>query len=884
VWLEGEPGIGKTALLREFVAQARDVVLLEAGGDETEVTLDYGAIVQLVSAVPEAAPAALRAPGRARSPFAMGAELLALLGTLQDDAPVVVAVDDAQWLDPPSARTLLFTLRRLHPNRVLAVLTGRPGALDALGPSWARLAGDPERARRLALTGLDRDEVAALAVPSRLGPLTPAAAERLREHTRGHPLHVRALLGELPPEAFDFAAGPLPAPRSFAATVQDRVARLDPAARRLVEAAAVAGPRCTAAAAGAATGCADPIAALEPAMAAELLAVVPGRTPLEVAFPHPLVRAAVYDGLTPARRRELHLAHAHVASGAASLAHRVAASDGADDRLAAELTAAAERAVAEGALTAAIEHLLDAARVAAGRPLREAALLRAVDCLGVAGDVPRAQGLREAVLACSDSPRRSFALATLTASAGRVEEAMVGLRDVAGRPDFPEHPELQGPVLASLAIVCAYAGDGAEAIAWARRALGSGEGGPTVQVTAEQALALGLGLSGRPGEGIAVLSGPSALRVEPEPFEAERMATRGSLKAAAGDLHGAVEDLSAVIRWWRAGTPPRSLPNAYATLAEAEYRLGRWDAGLAHADVAVSLAEEHDQVWELGYAHAAASLLLAGRGDRALAAGHVAALRRALEVAPLPVSVLSAGMAAAHLAWMDGDWDGVLAALAPVRAGEARDAAELGAAAWRLMAAEALIRTARFEEAAAMLDAAGPAAAAGVAAVERYRLHGALAHAGRDLPGAREAFEAGRALAGAAGSPLALAALELEHGRFLRRTGARRRAIAELRAARERFETLGAQPFVTRCDAELSACGVRALGPADGDRDGLTAREQVVSRLVASGKSNRDVAAELYLSTKAVEYHLANVYAKLGIRSRHQLAGRLPRPPIEGDP
>jgi ATP/maltotriose-dependent transcriptional regulator MalT len=469
------------------------------------------------------------------------------------------------------------------------------------------------------------------------------------------------------------------------------------------------------------------------------------------------------------------------------------------------------------------------------------------------------------VLACTDSARRSFSLATLTASAGQLPEAQAALRGVVERPDFARYPELAGPVFSSLAIVSAYAGEGSEAIAWARRALDNGDSRATVELTAKQALALGLALSGRADEGIALLGSLSAARVEPEPFEAELMATRGNLKAGRGDLEAAVEDLSAVVRWSRAGTALRSLPNAYGTLAEAEYRLGRWDSALAHAHVAVSLADDRDQVWELAFTHAVASFVHAARGNRMPAAEHVAAARRAVEAAPLPLSVYYAGLAAAHLASLDGDWDAVLAALAPAFNG--------AQTAGKVLAAEAMLRTGRLEPARDVLDQLD---ATGVDGVELCRLRGALAYAGGHPADARAAFLKGRELAPAA-SPLARAALELEHGRFLRRTGSRRRAIAALREAREPYAALQARPFLAQCDAELAACGVRTQAGGEDDEVELTAREQVVAQLVASGKSNREVAAELYLSAKAIEYHLANIFAKLGLRSRHQLAARLAR-------
>jgi len=162
-----------------------------------------------------------------------------------------------------------------------------------------------------------------------------------------------------------------------------------------------------------------------------------------------------------------------------------------------------------------------------------------------------------------------------------------------------------------------------------------------------------------------------------------------------------------------------------------------------------------------------------------------------------------------------------------------------------------------------------------VTRVDLWRLRGVAALARHSSSEAQAAFRQGQEAAGATGSPFADAKLELDHGRFLRKAGKRKAAAGALGAARERFEKMRAAPFVERCDAELSACGLRARG-RDGEGDhGLTAREQVVAALVASGKSNREVAAELYLSTKAVEYHLGNIFGKVGVRSRHQLSARL---------
>lgn len=882
LWIEGEPGIGKTAFVRQFLATAEDIVRLEASGDETEAALEYGVVSQIVVRATAASRSATLnerlSSGSPGSVFAVGAELLGILGSLQDLAPVVLAVDDAQWVDQPSAGVLLFALRRLCADRVLVLVVSRPGGLDCLGSSWSRLLNDSERAQRVRLAGLIGHEVRVLASSLGFGGLTLAAAERLRAHTGGHPLYVRALLNELPPEALAFDQGPLPAPHSFAATVLARLTNVATEAQDLVAAAAVAGARCSLTLAGSVAGLSDPLAALEEALAADLLALVPTRIPEEVSFPHPLVRAAVYDDLSPRRRHRLHLACARLTSGPVSLVHRVAASEGADDALASELAAAGEAEVAAGGLTVGIEHLLGASRVADSRQLREAALLRAVECLSVAGDVPRAHGLRDAVISCSDSPWRSFVLGALTASAGHLSEAEEALRGVIGRPDFARHPELFGPVISSLAIVCAYAGRGADAIAWARRALDVEESTATVEVTAKQALALGLAMSGQGPDGIELLDSLSPARIDPQPFEAELMATRGNLKAWCGDFGGAVEDLSAVTRWSRAGTPLRSLPNAYGSLAEAEYHLGRWDDGLIHADVAVSLAQDSDQLWELPFVHAVTSFFHADRGDWSFATEHVEAANRAVLLAPLPVSIYYACVAAAHLARVRGDWDAVLLALARLDDGPIEAiATNLGHRARELLAAEAMLGTRRLEDARRIVNeleaALGGSDHHGIH-VEIWRLRGALEHARGRTGEARAAFLNGQEAAKTAASPLAQARLELGHGHFLRKAGNRRAAIVALRAARERFAALRARPFVERCDAELAACGVRSQ-TRGADDYGLTGREDVVARLVASGKSNREVATELYVSTKAVEYHLGNIFSKVGIHSRHQLGARL---------
>jgi predicted ATPase len=331
VVIEGEAGIGKTAFLRQCQAVAVGFVVLEAGGEESEVGLDRGVVSQLIARAPGVVPTGdgtSDAGGSASNPFAVGAELLSLLGSLQDDGPVLLVLDDAHWIDPPSGAALLFALRRLYADRVCALIATRPGGDERGGPGWSRFLDDGERARRIRLGGLDEPEVRSFVGSLVSMPLSRAAAERLREHTDGHPLYIRALVDELPARSLNSEHGPLPAPHSFAATVLARLATLSPAARDLAAAAAVAGPRCRADRALAAAGLDGTLTPLDEVLAAGVLVLVPGRLPAEIQFAHPLTRAAVYDDLSPSGRRDLHLALARLSDGSESLAHRVAASHG----------------------------------------------------------------------------------------------------------------------------------------------------------------------------------------------------------------------------------------------------------------------------------------------------------------------------------------------------------------------------------------------------------------------------------------------------------------------------------------------------------------------------------------------------------------------------
>ena len=344
VLVEGEGGAGKSSLLARFAAGLVGAAVLWASGDEAELLLPYGVVGQLVVSARGAGdrPGLLAAELSDRvDPLAVGADLLVWLGLCCRGQQMVLAViDDLQWADGPSARALLFAVRRLQADRVLVVVAARPGELSRLGEGWPRFLAGDYRAGRVRLGGLGPEEVVALGRALGAGELPRRAVSRLLEETGGNPLFCRAVLEEAAAGGADLGGGALPVPRSLAGVVLARVGALSPAARELVAAAAVLGHRCELAAAAALAGLADPLPALGEALKAGILAEQPGGAAAGIGFTHLLVQRAVYEDLSPARRRRLHQRAAGLVDRHRALGHRVAAAIGPDDGLAAELEAA----------------------------------------------------------------------------------------------------------------------------------------------------------------------------------------------------------------------------------------------------------------------------------------------------------------------------------------------------------------------------------------------------------------------------------------------------------------------------------------------------------------------------------------------------------------
>jgi DNA-binding CsgD family transcriptional regulator len=887
VLVAGAAGVGKTALLDSFLALT-DCRAVRASGDNLEVGLAYGVIEQLASGVgqPLRERLALLSTNDAASihPVQVGAGLVDLLGSLQAEGPIIVVIDDAHWGDPESLQALAFALRRLRADRLLVLLVARDDLVERLPASLHRLIAGPAGAR-LRLGGLEVAELRALSVALGVGSLSARAAARLREHTGGNPLHARALLEELPADLLHLNGRPLPAPRSFRKLVLARLAGCSSQAERLVVAAAVLGNRCRLDLASKLAGLDDPLAALEQAIGAHLLQEQTDAAERLVIFPHPLVRAAVYHDLGPARRAGLHTRAAQFVEGEAdALRHRVAAASGPDPRLAAELTTLAGGQAKAGAWTAAADTFLAAARLSASQHEREPLVLKAIDNLLLGGATIEANAFTEQLGTFAESARRDYVLARLAMVAGRHTDAEQLLAHAWQHDELATAPRLAAAVAEQLALHGLLHARGEPAVTWARQALAVAPPDSTVSNLVD-ILVMGLVLSGRAPKALELTAtlpdpvrpsrpGPDQAPGGPEGLDG--WIGRAIARAWTDDLEGARGDLAAALAGYRQRGALAWQLIGLGFLAEIEYQLGAWDDAIGHAELAVSLTQDSDQNWLVPFVHAVATLPLAARGAHEPAQAHANEAAAQLELVGTEDSTIWVATAQAWLALAEDDQQQVAAALQPIaHLPSWTGVDEPGWRPWPVLSVEAQVALGRDDQAECILvpfeelaAARGRRSALAAAARARGSLEAARGHPEH----AEAAFQAGLAQVKDLSMPFDRALLEAAYGRFLRRTGRRLPALAHLEAARAGFVDLAARPYLERCDRELAACGRKPTKRTVGPRATLTPQELAVARLVAGGRTNRQAAAELVVSVKTIEYHLGNAYAKLGMTSRTQLA------------
>jgi DNA-binding CsgD family transcriptional regulator/tetratricopeptide (TPR) repeat protein len=885
VLIQGEAGIGKSALVSEFLDGQRGAPVVAASGEEAETFLPYGVVQQLAAAPAAVSAGALtglnllsQGPRADADPLEVGVELLALLSFLQKGEAATVVIEDLQWLDLASARALLFAFRRLNADRILVVLTCRNGGLSQLSAGWERFVSGDRRSTRHMLTGLDADELAMLCRALGHAGFSDRTFRRLRQYTGGNPLLARALLAELTDDALNDPGRLVRAPRSLAEPIQLRLADLTPAARDLVAAAAVLGDHSTLVDAAAVAGTTAAAAALGEAERAGILLEQETPTGWRVSFPHLLVRQAVYSDLGAERRRALHLRAAAMAGDENSLAHRTAAAAGADQELASDLDQAASQATAAGKLRLAAWCLQQAAMVSQVGPDRNERVLSSFELLVRAADVAQAEAARPMVELLPASARRDAALGQLALLAARPADARTLLQAAWDAHDPVADASAGAEAATGLGMLFGISGSFNESAIWLDRALGGATGSETWYDTARGIRAIPLALGGE-GDKARSLFGDLPKRAAMVPAaKTDSLAYRGIVKLWTGDLQGATDDLGVAVKRIKAGFQVRFPGEPLAFLAEAEFRRGRWDDCQDHAELAVSLARDADLHYDLPIVHSAAAGVPACRGDWAVAAGHVQAAEDAARAFGGFAEIFTASARSILGFARDDPGEVLLSAAAALAVPEIGCKDDLAAFWWRPLHIWALIRTGRLGDAETILAAFEPRAAdrgGSLALINAAWLRGSLAMAHGELEQAERTLRKGSQASAGEPFPFHRGLLNLEYGRCLAKLGRRKAAIVAVRAADGIFSALAAGPFAQASGVELTALGVRARG-GDPGMPGLTAQELRVARLVASGLSNREAAAQLCLSPKTVEYHLAGVFTKLGVSHRHQLTSRVP--------
>jgi DNA-binding CsgD family transcriptional regulator len=875
--LRGEAGIGKTALLEYLVGSASDLTLGRAVGIESEMELAFASLHQVcgpmldrLTRLPAPQRQALeivfgRRAGAAPDRFLVGLAVLSLLSERADERPLLCVIDDTQWVDHASALTLAFVARRLVAEPVGIVFAARE-PVEAL-----------QHLPELEVRGLPEGDARALlsaAVPSKLD---ERVRDRIIDETRGNPL---ALL-ELPRglTATELAGGfGLLGARALTGRIEEsfvrRLAALPDEARRLVLVAA-----------------AEPIG--DPLLlwrAAERLGIGPAAAEQahgllaigeRVTFQHPLARSAVYRSVPAHERRAVHVALAETAEPDADpdrrAWHLAAAATGPDELVAAELERSAGRAQARGGLAAAAAFLRRAVALTED-PQRQAdrALAAAQASLQV-GAFDAALGLVTTAEAGSiDDYQRARAelLRAETAFATSRGRAAPGLLLRAAKRIEPLDARL------------ARAGylEALSAALFAARLASPGAG---VRDVAHAVQAAPPAASPRTGADL-LLDGWAALFADgcaaATPTLREALAQFGDATAAADQLH---------VLWLATITAPVVWDDArWDVLSGFHVELARSSGALSELPLALNsrtyihlfrgeLETADALIEEARAATEATGAGLTPWGALALAAlrGREAEAAAALEVAAADATGRGEGIGLTVIAWTKAILYNTLGIpdQALVAAQEAVDCPtnsaasawgliELVEAAARIGAPEPAFEAARrFAE---IAKAAGTDWALGVDARSRAILSTGVTAEGLY----REALDR----LGRCQMRADLARAYLLYGEWLRREHRRVDARAQLRAAQDLFASMGMEGFAERARKELLATGETVRKRTVETRDELTAQERQIARLARDGLSNPEIGARLFLSPRTVEWHLHKVFAKLAIRSRHELSSALP--------
>jgi DNA-binding CsgD family transcriptional regulator len=836
----GERGVGKSVLLRRLADQHAGAWWARAAGWEANTP---GAVLSQL--LQERVPA---------EPVAAARHFVDRI-----TGPTLVVVDDAEHTDDVSLHALATAVRHHRDVPLLVVLgmTVRPARM-------ADLISDEIR-----LEGLDAAAVAELAA-SRGQVLHPAMADVLTRHTGGNPRHTLALLDEVPAAMLSRPNAQLPAPSHVVAEVNARMQRCGPQGRALVQALAILDETASLAEAAELAGLDEPLTAIDEAAAAGLVTRWADDDPR---LRDALTRAAALSLMGAHAAREAHRRAAEIVTDPVHrLGHRVAATPIADPSLADEVDRLARQRGTQGAWAEAARLFRDASRLTADSLLRDDRLTRSVDALVAAGDCEGAAALVPAVESLRETPLRNAVLAYLAIVRGRATEAQVRLGRAWDIVNVERDPDTAALIAQRYVLHSLVRCRSDELVEWADRAIAlAGDDSPA---GIEAAAIRGLGLSGCGQFEEAVVAYDDLTTRVRHGAQAQRVTMgRGWLQLSIDDIDGARSSLETAIAMAQLGGSARITLWALGWLARVQFLTGEWDRALHTVEQGRALAAASGIVLATPLLEWTAAEVHALRGnwpDAAAAAREADAVTQDYDVMRIPTL-----LARAHIAEAEADYAKVRAALDPLtrlKSGTAVN--EPGLWPWADTMANALVLDGHPDSADAFLRpheerarAQGRRSAMARLGYARGRLLGATG----DLSAARRAFDESLELL--AGMPLRydLARVNFAYGQTLRRAGKRRDADAIISTAREIYLSLGAHTYVQRSERELKAGGLHMMRGARGHAE-LTPQEEAVTSLVAQGLSNREVAAELYVSPKTVQYHLTRIYAKLGIRSRSELA------------
>lgn len=883
VFVQGEAGIGKSALVQHWLHDpiTRSLTVLQARCDPSETDMAFGMVVQLVSSVSAAVltdfPTLQRIPADA-VPFQVGAQLLRLFDELQRGGPLAVVVDDVHWGDPASVQALSFVIRRVEADSILFVLVSRTGAEPSArsAEDLRRLVDNTDWRTRLTLPGLDAQEVGELVERLSGHPWDRGAVERLRQHTDGSPLYVQTVLSELSYTNTADIHVALPVPESLSAGVLRQLAVLSDQSRRLVEAAAVLDSRSPLALVAAVAGVDDPMDALEPLLEQRLLEWSPGEPGAPVAVSHALQRDAVLSAMRPSQLRRAHAAAAGLVSGMASWRHRVAAAGGqAPESLAAELEQAAGEYIRTGALGRAGTLLLWASDASHTREAKERRLLTAAAYLMWGDDFAQVTTLLPRVRECAGSPLRDLVLGAHATShgLGPATEALLQ-RAMAQTEGVSEQSWVFAMAATWLGLMYLIA-DCERAVPVLRQVVSMPALAPGLVNRAKGNMAIGYGFVDGPKAGLHAFARvadlpPVSCTV---PADAYLLALHGMLGTWAGELSAGRREMEAALRLAAESSYSAVGEFAYSCSAASSYLLGEWDRALISAQHGITVTLVEDKPWASPFAHAVAAWVPAGRGAWAraeellrIADEHARGLPPAFTLPPVAVGH-------AVLAQARRDHTRMLLALAPVTALPEPGMKMLLRSWWWPLYVEALIGVGDLNGAeTALADLVRLAAEHRYLTTATAWLSGWLAETRGDLDAALAAYSSGTdRLDGCDEEPLHRALLEQAFGRVLGAVGEREAAARLQQAASDRFHRLGAVPFRDRCDSELVRHRLAARRGRRADDLRLSERERNIAHLVCGGYTNKEIARELFISSKTVEYHLGNIYSRFHLENRRQL-------------